>query len=470
MVATMDAASAARLARLFAAPSKQGMLELDWAEFEDFVQHVFECAGYAVEKVSSRPKHNVDLVLHAGHIEGKVVARVEVRRYQTARLPRARIWQFHGALLGQGNAPGYIVTTSEFTKPAYDAAEATHGKVKLINGDRLIRYIRYVSGSRLTSANGATASLHQPVIAPDYLLDAEAIPRRSPAQTTILAVANNKGGVAKTTTALNVALVLTLKHKQRVLLVDMDGQHSLTKLLPLPLPLPLPARPRGRRPANATEPPPVDAAFLADYFTDDRALPELVRATRFDRLSLIPADHRLTQLDLTTGSLPGKLLEFMRDLHHPALVSPDGTAFDWIILDTPPAQALCTRAALAACHFVLLPACAETLAVSGADGGLSTIRTMRALTGDNAGLVGGIITRWKVSGPANQALVGLTDLLRQHNSRLLTTKIPEDSRIERGLAGTADGGIRHLFRLALGPAARAYEALVKEILPYVQRG
>src|SRR5258706_7813729 len=91
MVATMDAASAARLARLFAAPSKQGMLELDWAEFEDFVQHVFECAGYAVEKVSSRPKHNVDLVLHAGHIEGKVVARVEVRRYQTARLPRAHL-------------------------------------------------------------------------------------------------------------------------------------------------------------------------------------------------------------------------------------------------------------------------------------------------------------------------------------------------------------------------------------------
>src|SRR5260221_4937790 len=278
MAATMDAASAARLARLFAAPSKQGMLELDWAEFEDFVQHVFECAGYAVEKVSSRPKHNVDLGLHAGHIEGKVVARVEVRRYQTARLPRARIWQFHGALLGQGNAPGYIVTTSEFTRPAYDAAEATHGKVKLINGERLIRYIRYVSGSRLISTNGATASLHQPVIAPDYLLDAEAIPRRSPAQTTILAVANNKGGVAKTTTALNVSLVLSLKHKQRVLLVDMDGQHSLTRLLPLPLPLP--ARPRGRRPATAVEPPPVDAAFLADYFTGDRALPELVRATR----------------------------------------------------------------------------------------------------------------------------------------------------------------------------------------------
>jgi hypothetical protein len=158
MVATMDAASGARLARLFAAPSKQGMLELDWAEFEDFVQYVFECAGYAVEKVSSRPKHNVDLVLHIGHVEGKVVARVEVRRYQTARLPRARIWQFHGALLGQGNAPGYIVTTSEFTRPAYDAAEATHGKVKLINGERLIRYIRYVSGSRLVSANGVSAA------------------------------------------------------------------------------------------------------------------------------------------------------------------------------------------------------------------------------------------------------------------------------------------------------------------------
>ncbi len=151
-------------------------------------------------------------------------------------------------------------------------------------------------------------------------------------------------------------------------------------------------------------------------------------------------------------------------------MSADGTAFDWVILDTPPAQAFCTRAALAASHFVLLSACADTLAVSGAKGGLQTVRTMQALIGDNAELVGSVITRWRASGPANQAIVGLADLLRQNNSRLLTTKIPEDSRIERGLAGTADGGIRHLFRLALGPAARAYEALVKEMLPYVQRG
>lgn len=131
---------------------------------------------------------------------------------------------------------------------------------------------------------------------------------------------------------------------------------------------------------------------------------------------------------------------------------------------------MCTRAALAASQYVLLPAYAETLAVSGATGGLATARTMRSLTGANAELVGGVITRWKESGPANQALVGLTDLLRQQHSRLLTTKIPEDTRIERGLAGTAEGGLRHLFRLALGPAARAYEALVKEMLPYVQRG
>src|SRR5262249_52253349 len=163
----------------------------------------------------------------------------------------------------------------------------------------------------------------------------------------------------------------------------------------------------------------------------------LVRATRFDRLWLIPADHRLTQLDLGTTSLSGKVLDFVRDLHHPAVVAPDGTAFDWIILDTPPAQAMCTRAALAACHHALLPACAATLAGSGAEGGLATMKTMDALTGNSASLVGCVVARWKESGPAKQALVGLIDMLRQHNSRVLATKIPEDSRVERGLAGTA---------------------------------
>ncbi len=466
MTVSVDAITAKKLADVFDHPSKEAMLGLDWSEFEDFVAHVFESAGYAVEKVSPRPKHNVDLILHAGHIGGKVLARVEIRRYETAHIIKGRVLQFYGALMAQGNAPGYLITTSDFTKPAYEAATMSHGKVTLINGERFLRYIRYVSGTRALGAGGKAPNLTQPTIAPDLLLEAEAIPRRSVQQTKVLAVANNKGGVAKTTTALNLALVLTLRLHQRVLLVDCDGQGSLTQLVPLPKP----ELPSGRRRHTQTEAPTVllrDEVTLCDYYLGRSSLTEVIRGTRFNNLWLIPADNTLTQLDNNGSLLTENMLGFVRDVHDTALVAPDGHGFDWIIFDTAPAQGFCTRAALAASHFVVMPALAEILAVRGALGGFQTAITMRQLSGVGSKVLGAVVTRYRRTLPAEQALAELTFMFNSQLSRVFTTKVPDDNKIERGHASTSRGGIANLFGLTLGPAARAYEALVKEILQYV---
>lgn len=466
MTVSVDAVTSAKLADVFAHPTKEAMLALDWSEFEDFVQLVFESAGYTVEKVAPRPKHNVDLILHVGHLSGRIVARVEVRRYSTANIIRARVHQFYGALVQKGSAPGYIVTTSDFTKPAYEAAAAYNGKVKLINGDRFLRYIRYISGTRALGAGGESPNLTQPTIAPDLLLDAEAIQRCSPKQTKMLAISNNKGGVAKTTTALNVALVLTLRHHKRVLLIDCDGQHSLTRLLPLPTPEQQVGR-RGHTQIEAPLAPLRDTVTLSDYFLERKTLPDVIRTTSFDDLWLIPADNRLTDIDNSGSLLTDKMLGFIRDIHDRSLVAPDGQHFDWIIFDTAPAQGFCTRTALAASHFVIMPAHAETLAVEGASGGLRTAHTMRQLGGAGAKVLGAAVTRYHKTVPASQALTLLQDMFNSQGSRVFTIKVPDDNKIERGHASTARGGIANLFGLTLGPAAHAYEALVKEILLYV---
>jgi cellulose biosynthesis protein BcsQ len=155
------------------------------------------------------------------------------------------------------------------------------------------------------------------------------------------------------------------------------------------------------------------------------------------------------------------------------------TRYDWILLDTAPAQAFYTRAALAASHYVVLPACAEVLAVRGANIAVKTTRTMRALTRDGAALLGCVITRWRPSPPANKALTELTDLMRNEQIRLggssnnrprvYATRIPDDGRVERGNLAIRGGLLRHLFRLTQVGAAAAYEAFARELMSDADR-
>jgi len=466
MAATLEPATEVRITTLFATPTLTGMQGLTWEEFEDFVQHVFERAGYHVTKVATKHHtQHVDLNLRL-HEGGRVLAQVEVRRYRTAYIIKARVLQFLGALSAKHVPTGYLVTTSDFTQPAYLVEQEAAGKVRLLNGSRFLRYIHYISGTRLVGDNSEAAALSQPLISPDYLFQAETIARRESRQTTVLALANNKGGVAKTTTSHNVALALTEKYHQRVLLVDMDAQGSLTRQLPQPAP---PAVPGRRSPKPAAWPPPPDRTHLIDYFTGHHSLAQLVRPTRVKDLWLIPSDGRLGALDLGGDRLPEKLLAFVHDLNDAALVTPDGDAFDWIILDTPTAQSFCTRAALAASHYVVVPACPEVMATRGAERGLRTAKTMSALMGSGVEVAGCLITRWKKNATSEQAHVGIVDLMRLYHSQPFATKIWDDPKIEQAHAQTAVGRLKHLFKLAPGKASKAYEEFVKELMAYVRR-
>ncbi len=105
---------------IFKSPSLDQILSMNWPDFEGFVQHVFECAGYYVENVASQhDKHYVDLLLRQGHATGKVLAAIEVRRYSTAHIIRGAVLKFAGALHIEDGIPGFLITTSEFTGPAY---------------------------------------------------------------------------------------------------------------------------------------------------------------------------------------------------------------------------------------------------------------------------------------------------------------------------------------------------------------
>ncbi len=439
---------------LFDNPTIPAMLDLDYREFQGFVEYVFSCAGYAVEDVSEKKWPNgpgVDLNLYTDEIGGNLVARIEVRRLSPERNVDAndmrRLW---GTLDIAGGVPGYLVTTTDFGAGAraVAAASAVGGRMRLVNGDHLKRYIAYVRGSRVREAGPRRPTTPKPT-PPDCLYAADAIARRKATDTTVLTVGNNRGGVAKTTTALNVALALA-ERNWRVLLVDMDPQASLTSGLPAP---------EGE----------VEQGNLVDHFIRDVALAHLIRRTRFTNVSLLPAHPEMRMADLGGGGHPEQELAFVAALHSPDVISPDGEKFDWIVLDTPPGQSFFTRSALAASHHVLVPAALDTWAALGMNGLLETAHAMRGLMGTGVHVVGCLLTRYR-PGPVKKDDMAKFKLdLDLNGVTLFNAMIRHDDRLEtrnreatRGkLAGILD------FAIQRGTGATDYKAAVEELMGYV---
>ncbi len=349
----------------------------------------------------------------------------------------------------------------------------------LIDGSMLMRYITYVGGSRLNGTfDGISLAPTQPT-SPVWLFkgsDLAKATRRPPRHARILAVANTKGGVAKTTTALNIGFALADQpHNQRVLLIDLDGQASLTQSLPRPIP------PGLSKVEAKTAPQPPDTTYVTDYLRTGVPLSVLVRETRFKNLSLVPAQGDLYRPLFAGVERTKAELRFVDDLRHLAVPAPaqqNGNAstlpYDWIILDTPAGDTFYARAALAAADYILIPAFAETFAVQGVDRS-EMAATMGALTGTteeaHSRILGCLITRWKPGKAADEALATLRLFLTNEHINIYNTVIPVDDRIEVAHQATGSGGLRAIFRLTakMGPAATKYDEFVKAMVSDVSK-
>ncbi len=424
---------------LYREPAITGMLALSPKAFEQFVEFVFRRAGYGVTNVASQHLYGVDLELHLTLLQGaQTLGGVEVKRFAPEHLiDKPTVQQFVGAPLVHQQR-GYFITTSEFTGPAYQFA-ATIPTLYLLNGRRFMRYIDYVRGSVDEYADENSA-----YIPPDCVIKADELLQRMPRnQTKILAVANNKGGVGKTITVRYLATGLATSG-QRVLVIDMDPQANLTWLMH-----------DYELSDDDSEP---RYPHLGQYFANQVRLRDLVRQSSVHPLvSVVSAHPNLVHRDSGGLGRPDRELRFVWDLYQAfcALQSFGLEPFDWIILDTPPAVSLFTRAALAASDYVVIPVRARKSSYVGTRNLFDTLDTMSALMGRTPKLLGGVMTHWGEDATSLAVEERMERIFTGQGSSLFESRIPTAVAIE-----TNPAHAKH--------AVSAYNALVGEVLERCQ--
>lgn len=244
---------------------------------------------------------------------------------------------------------------------------------------------------------------------------------------TVIAVINQKGGVGKTTTATNVAAHLA-SNRNPVLLVDLDPQGNATSGLGLD------------KESQSTS---------YEVLFGRMGLDQAVQPTGREGLFVLPANADLAAAEIELANLPQR--EFaLRTALGPA-------AYDYIIIDCPPALGLLTVNALTAANSILIPVQAEYYALEGLGQLMATVQRVKEALNPSLDLLGVIVTMYDKRTSLSEQVE--TELKNHFAGKVFKTLIPRNVR----LAEAPSFGKTIFEHDRWSKGARAYKQLAKEV-------